>query len=134
MDGTLRFLADETGAVTIEFVTLVPAFVLILVFFIDCSTVYLTRTQMWSVARDVARRMSTEQFTTSQQVRDYAAEHLNMGGRTYIIDPDFDSDMTVTIAVPLGDAAMFGAWLEPIAGNVLWARVTMRREPLIGPT
>ena len=39
-------LSDETGAVTIEFTTLVPAFILLLVFFVDASTVYLTRSEM----------------------------------------------------------------------------------------
>jgi len=130
-----EFISDQTGAITIEFTTLVPAFCLILVFFIDSSMIYLTRSEMYSVARDTARRMSTEELTTKQAVRDYIAAHLHLGDRTYVVDPDFEQDVTVTIGIRLGDAAIFGAWFNGFLGgdsivrNVLWARATVAREP-----
>ena len=135
MRSLIEFLSDQTGAITIEFTTLVPAFVLILVFFIDSSIIYLTRSEMYSVARDAARRMSTEELTTPQAVRDYVEQHLHLGARTYVVDPDFEEDVTVTVGIRLGDAAIFGAWFNGFLGqdnivrNVLWARATVAREP-----
>ena len=126
-----NFFHDETGAVTIEFTTLVVAFVMMLVFFTDASIIYLTRSEMWSVARDITRRMTTEEITTPAQARDYAAANMHLSGRNYVIDPDFSSaDMNVRIAVTIGEAAIFGAWFKPIVGDYLVASVTMRREPL----
>jgi hypothetical protein len=125
------FLGDETGAVTIEFILWVPIFVGLLVFVTDASIIYLTHSEMWSVARDTTRRMTTRQFTTPAQARDYAAAHLFLGQRTYVIDPDFTkADMSVKIAIGLGDAAVFGFFFKPILGQSLVVDVVMRKEPL----
>ncbi len=124
------FLGDEKGVVTIEFVLWVPIFVGLFVFVTDASIIYLTHSEMWSVARDTTRRMTTEQFTTPAQARDYAAAHLFLGSRTYVIDPDFAGNMSVTIAIGLGDAAIFGSFFKSILGRSLVANVTMRKEPL----
>ena len=135
MRSLIEFLSDQTGAITIEFTTLVPAFCLILIFFIDSSIIYLTRSEMYSVARDAARRMSTEELTSKQAVRDYIAANLHLGDRTYVVDPDFEEDVTVTIGIRLADAAVFGVWFNGFLGqdnivrNVLWARATVAREP-----
>lgn len=130
MHSIVAFLRNETGAVTIEFVTLVPAFVLMLVLFIDVSVVYLTRTEMWNTARDIARRMSTDELRTSAEVRDYAAGHLFLGYRDYIVVADFGTDMDVTITVPMIDAAVFGIWLRPIIGETLTVKARVSREPM----
>jgi hypothetical protein len=125
------FLHDETGAVTIEFVTLVPAFILLLVLFTDASIVYLSRTEMWNTARDVVRRMSTDQITTHQEALNYAATHLFLGYRQYTVTTDFGAEMDVTITVPLVDAAVFGIWFKPLIGETLSVSARMRREPLL---
>lgn len=126
------FLGDEQGAVTIEFVTLVPMFVLLLMFFTDASILYLTHSDMFNTARDIARRMSTEQITTVEEARDYAMESLQLYNRVYVLttDPSL-ADMTVTISVGVRDAAIFGAFLAPVLGRTLSASATMRREPLM---
>ncbi len=125
------FLGDETGAVTIEFILWVPIFVGLLVFVSDASIIYLTHSEMWSVARDTTRRMTTEEFTTAAEALDYAAAHLFLGERTYVIDPELASaDMNITIAIGLDGAAIFGFFFKPILGRSLVASVTMRKEPL----
>lgn len=129
MHSISRFLRNETGAVTIEFTTLVVAFVMMLVFFTDSAIIYATRTEMWNVARDITRRMSTEELTTVADVQNYAATHLLLGGRNYTVDPDFGGNMQVRIAVTIGEAAIFGAWFKPVIGDYLVASVTMRQEP-----
>ena len=125
------FLGDEKGAVTIEFVLWVPIFVGLLVFVTDASIIYLTHSEMWSVARDTVRRMTTGQITTSAEAQDYAAAHLFLGNRTYVISPDTTSaDLNVTITIGLDGAAIFGFFFKPILGRSLVASVTMRKEPL----
>ncbi len=131
MRSVFTFLRAEQGAVTIEFILWVPIFVGLLVFVTDASIIYLTHSEMWSVARDTTRRMTTGQFTTPAQARDYAAAHLFLGSRTYVIDPDFSTaDMKVKIAIGLGDAAVFGFFFKPILGQSLLVDVVMRKEPL----
>jgi Flp pilus assembly protein TadG len=132
MNGVREFLRDETGAVTIEFVTLVPMFVLMLMFFTDASILYLTHSDMLNAARDIARRMSTEQITTTEQAQKYAAENLQLYNRVYVLTTDpVLAEMTVTISVGVRDAAIFGAFLAPVLGRNLSATATMRRDPLI---
>lgn len=130
MHGIERFLRDDKGAVTIEFTILVPAFILMLVLFADASIIYQTHSESFNVARDIARRMSTEQLTTPEEVRNYAAEHLFLGQRTYDVDPDFGGEMRVTIIIGLDDATIFGVFFRPILGRELVASATMRREPM----
>ena len=131
MRSVVTFIRAEKGAVTGEFILWVPIFVGLLVFVTDASIIYLTHSEMWNVARDTTRRMTTGQFTTPAQARDYAAAHLFLGNRTYVIDPGLASaDMNITIAVGLDDATIFGFFFKPILGRSLVARVTMRKEPL----
>ena len=131
MRSILLFLRNDTGAVTIEFVTLVPAFVLMLVLFTDASIVYLTRTEMWNTARDIARRMATGEITTQAQVTDYAASHLFLGYRQYTVQASAGAEIDVKISVPLIDAAVFGIWFKPIIGETLTVAARMRKEPLL---
>jgi hypothetical protein len=123
-----RFIKDSKGAVTIEFTVLVPGFVLLMVFFADTSIVYLTHTEMYNAARDIARRMATHQLETEADVRDYAAGHLLLGGRQYTVDPDFGGVMSVTIAVSVSEAVFFGAFFEPVLGRALVANASVRSE------
>ena len=128
-----RFIKDSKGAVTIEFVVLVPAFVFIMVLFVDTSIVYLTHSEMYNAARDIARRMSTHQLETPADVQAYAAEHLSLGERVYIVDPKFGSVVSVSIAVGINQAVIFGALFEPILGKTLVVTASVRRETrLIG--
>ena len=132
MRSVFAFLRDEKAAVTIEFVLWVPIFVGLLVFVTDASIIYLTHSEMWSVARDTTRRMTTGEITSKAEARDYAAAHLFLGSRTYVIDPtDPDrAEMNVTIAIGLDGAAIFGFFFKSILGKSLVASVTMRKEPL----
>ena len=131
MRNVFAFLRDEKAAVTIEFVLWVPIFIGLFVFVTDASIIYLTHSEMWSVARDTTRRMTTGEITTDAEARDYAAARLFLGSRTYVIDPELASaDLNITIAIGLDDAAIFGFFFKSILGRSLVASVTMRKEPL----
>jgi hypothetical protein len=129
MNSISRFLREDTGAVTIEFVTLVPAFLLLLVFFTDVSIVYLTRAEMWSTARDISRRMSTQEITTPEEMGNYAESQLLLGQRTYSVAGDFGANSVVRIEVPMASAAIFGVWLTPVMGKKLSVTAKMTKEP-----
>lgn len=124
-----RFLRDQKGAVTIEFTVLVPIFVLLLVFFADAAVIYMTHSEMFKVARDTARRMSTGQLETASEVEAHAAQHLFLGQRTYTVLANFGGVKRVTVRVPVGEAAIFGAWFKPVLGRTLEASAAMRSEP-----
>ena len=131
MRSVFAFLRDEKAAVTIEFVLWVPIFIGLFVFVTDASIIYLTHSEMWSVARDTTRRMTTGQITTDAEAREHAAARLFLGSRTYVIDPELaSSDLNITIAIGLDDAAIFGFFFKEILGQSLVASVTMRKEPL----
>lgn len=56
-------LGDERGSVTIEFVLWVPVITALVALVIDATTIYITYAEMWTVARDTARRMSSALIT-----------------------------------------------------------------------
>lgn len=129
MPAIRQFLKDTRGAVTVEFTLLVPFFLLLMMFFADASVLYQTNSEMYNAARDIARRMATGELATVQQVRDYAASHLYLHDRYYVIYPHFGSNMTLTIAVAVDQAVFFGTFFRPILGKTMTASSTMRREP-----
>ena len=127
------FLRDDKGAVTVEAAVLLPFFVFLMVFFADASVVYLTHTEMYNSARDIARRMATGELETASEVRDYAEDQLHLGARQYIVDPRFGNSMSVTVAIGFDDAVIFGAFFEPLLGDTLAARAVAQREPQLTP-
>jgi len=131
MTGIFAYLRHEQGAVSIEFTTLVPFFIFLLVLFADASIVYLTHSEMFNAARDIARRMATEQLETEQDALDYAATHMFLGAREYTVVSEFGGDMRVTISIPLGEAAITGYFFRPVLGRQLTASASVRREPMM---
>lgn len=126
-----KFVRDEKGAVTVEFTMLFPFFILLMIFFVDACVIYLTHTEINNVARDAARRMSTGELTTPEEVVAYAGEHLYLGSRTYTVQSDFGANMRVIVEVPMQQAVFFGVFFRPVLGESLLVISTMRREPLI---
>lgn len=131
MGKVTRFLREEQGAVTIEFTVFVPLFIFLFLFMTDAAVIYFTYSQMYNVARDLARKMSIGQITTQAQAQQYAAENLLLGQRTYTIDPKLCCN-SVTIWVSVSDAAVFGSWFKPILGKAIYAHAEMGAEP-VGP-
>jgi len=111
---------------------MVPFFIFLLIFFVDASIVFLTHSEMYNTARAIARKLSVEEITTAAEARDFAAQNLLLGQRTYTltVPPAAFAEKTVTISVPMDDAAPFGYFMKPVLGRFLVATATMRREPL----
>lgn len=127
-----HFIRDERGSVSMEFTVLVPFFLMLLVFFADATVIYLTHTEMFNTAREISRRASTGELQDQSQAQAYATDKLLLGERTYYVDVDFSgNNKTVTIAIPLYDAAIFGVFFRPILGQALVAVATTSGEPRI---
>ena len=121
------FLRDEYGGVTVEFVVWVVPFMAMLALIVDASILYLTHTEMWNVARDVARRLAIGDITIPQAY-DYAEEELFLYGHSYNMTATVGVDVVVSIGTSVADASVFGIFGRFIDGDLV-ARVVMRREP-----
>ncbi len=121
-----RFIRDQTGTATIEFVLWVPVYVILLVAVTDASILYLTHTEMWNAARDTARRISVGAINAAG-APDHAAKNLLLSGRTYTLAASDAGPVIVEISVNVGDASVFG-FFKPVLGRELNARVVMWKE------
>ena len=122
---------DEIGAMTVDFVVWLPLFVSLLVIVSDASILYLTQTEMWNVARDTVRRMTTQQLKSENDAMCFAKAELNLYSYlAYEVDATSTADVnSVVIEVALADASAFGYFLGPVLGETITARVTMRSNP-----
>ncbi len=124
-----RFLVDERGSATMEFVLWVPVFALILIVLVDATFVYLSFTQMLNASRDAARRASLGELSCTS----YACSLDTFQANNYpnypsmILDRDTNS-VTVTTAKPFNEILAFTIFSGLLEDN-LTTSVTMRVEP-----
>lgn len=121
-------IADEAGAVTIEFVTWMPAFAAMLAFIVDFSFVFLTNSSMWDSARDAARRIALHKMT-ADQAEEYVLDSLFTPSDNFRVEAiEGEEEVVVTVVTPINDATAFRIYSDLLPGNLV-ARVTMLREP-----
>jgi uncharacterized membrane protein YgcG len=131
MTGITGLLTDEQGFMSVDFVLWLPLFLGMLLIVTDASILYLTQTQMWNIARDTARRMTTQQIRSIPEARCYTETKLS-GFSDLIFTVELESTSqfnSVQISVLLDDAAVFGYLLDPVLGTTIDAQVTMRADP-----
>ena len=130
----VEMVQNDRGAVTIEFVLWVPIIMGLLVTAIDATTLYVTHTEMWNVARDTARRMVTGKFHTEAEAEAYAASAMNMRSAPYFVRATYDKDDVVEVIIAIGfsdiSIAGYGSPLMIFGTNVA-AHVVMRPDPRI---
>lgn len=133
-----RFLRDEHGSVTIEFVLWIPVILVLVAIVIDATTIYVTHTEMWNVARDTARRMVTGSIRSEEQAVDYATAHRTIRlERPYCVDANYDPannmvEVVIGIRVENATALGIGSFLYQRVlrrGGDMLARVVMRPDP-----
>ena len=122
-----RFIEDDHAAVTIEFVAIFPFFIFLMLVFVDASILYLTRTEMFHISRDVARSISVGSLNIDE-VEGYVNKKIMLAGRTYTLASFSGSLVIVEMSVNAGDASVFGIF-TPVLGRALGVRVEMLREP-----
>lgn len=130
MNGLVIFLRDERGSETVQFVVWFPLWFVLIVLVTDASFLYYAHTEMSTVARDTARRLTSGSLKGIPEAQAYAMGQL--GNLSYQVNVDYDPDtaMAVQITVPISEVIPF-AW--PIYENLiprrLATRVAMRSEP-----
>ena len=129
--GFFAFIGDDHAAVTIEFVTIFPAFVFVMLLFTDASVLYLTHTELFNVSRDAARRVAVGALHVDD-VPDYVAQRSMLGARTYTASSYSGSVVIIELSVNVGDASVFG-FFKPILGRTMSVRVERLREPTPEP-
>lgn len=122
------YAADDRGAITIEFLSWIPAFVMMLSLIADLSFVFLTNSSMWDVARDAARRVALHKMTTAD-VEEFVRERIVTTSRNFRVNAVADDEaVTITIATPINDATALRVYANLLPGDLV-ARVIMLREP-----
>jgi Flp pilus assembly protein TadG len=143
MRGILNFLRDDRGSQTIEFVLWLPIIGALLVIISYASILYTTHTEMWNVARDTARRMTTGVFDVTgvldeAAAQDYAQSQLKLyeifgtGYDVQVAEDTVASTMTVVITLGVTDGSFDAGFIGALSlvGGTLAARVVMRAEPV----
>lgn len=130
-----RFLRDETGSATVEFILWVPLIVALLVLVVDVSTIYITHTEMWNVARDTARRMAKGDLTAAE-AEAHAADAMSLRDFPYSVEAVHDTTtdvVQVVIRLRLEETTIIGGWMLSgpltLIGVDMGARVVMRAVP-----
>jgi len=121
-----KFRKDEGGTATVEFVLWLPLIAGIIVGAFDLNIMLMTQSNMYTVARDTARRVSTGELTTTTG-KAYALAQLNYMGFDYGVDITDSTDVVVAIKTTLSNVAVLGVMGGEGKYN-LTATVTMRSE------
>jgi hypothetical protein len=127
------FLRDDRGAMTIEFVLWVPVIVALLVIVVDVTTLYVTHTEMSTVARDTTRRMVSGHITSEQEAEDFAASAMRLRDYPYAVEASYDPNgsMEVSVMMAYEDIAIAAFSTLTIVGGTMRAHVTKRSEPIL---
>lgn len=114
----------------IEFVIMVPLFVVMVSGIVDLSRIYVDQANYYSVARDTARIVSRHGMSDAT-AESYAAFRLaDLTAAQADIDvSSTKADVTVTITAPVSVLAKFG-FLDFLQGTSLSATVVHALEPV----
>jgi len=140
------FLADDRGSQAIEFVLWLPILGGLLFLVVQATSLYITHAEMWNVARDTARRLTTGYFGTTAQAEAYAVSQIGMRDFPYQVTATYDPNTSAEVTIVLGYApsGYSGGYtgyvpntgyqgLSPLLliGGNLTARVAMRADSRI---
>jgi len=121
-----KFRNDDRGNATVEFVLWLPLIMGIVVGSFDLNIMLMTQNNMYTVARDTARRVSTGDMTAAA-AKAYALKQLNYMGFDYGVDITDGTDVVVAINTTLSNVAVLGV-MGGEGSYALKAKVTMRSE------
>ena len=127
-----RFQDDTTGSVLVEFLLVLPLFIILLLGTLQIGMLFLTWSGMYNAARETARRWAVQEFTTEVQAeadaagrRAAAAPWVAAGNWDVTGTTKVGNQLTVSITVPSSGATMF--LILPLPAN-LTATVAIRDE------
>ena len=125
---------DQSGVAAVEFAFIIPLLVIIFAGIVQFGAIFFLQNNMTNVAREVSRSLSVGTIETDSEATTMANSKLinwgvNFSINTKIPDPSDpnDTDFTVTISVPLSEAAIFDI-LGVFKTGTLAATASMREE------
>jgi len=119
---------DNSGAVAIEFAILLPVLIVMLFAIIQYGLILSTRQLMVYAARESARSYAIGE-STEAEAEALAISLLNNASLNYDVDIDDDgTDVTLSITVPMAEAAIINALESSLMSGDLAVSVTMRLE------
>ena len=124
---------SEEGVAAVELAFVLPVLIMLMVGIIDFSSLFFLRNNMVTVARDSARALAVGAVTTTE-AKQLAEDNLINWNATFTVTAEEpvnpgDTDVVVTISVPMADAAPIGLVFDLTGLNgTLQTQVTMRQE------
>ncbi len=132
----MSLLKDESGSNAVEFATVAPVVLLIVLGIMQFGMIFFTYNNMVQAAREATRTLAVQE-TTAAEAQTIALNQLAFSGLPFtvtICEPatvpcasDPLSSVSVTIAVPLSEATIVDI-LGLFSTGDLEATVTMRKE------
>ncbi len=121
-----RFAKNDEGNATVEFVLWLPLIMGIIVGAFDLNIVLMTQSNMWTVARDTARRVAIGELDASTG-QAYALSQLTYMNFKYGVDITVGDNVVVDIKTFLSNVAVLGS-MGAMGNYAIDASVTMRSE------
>jgi Flp pilus assembly protein TadG len=121
-----RFAKNDEGNATVEFVLWLPLIMGIIVGAFDLNIVLMTQSNMWTVARDTARRVAIGELDASSG-QTYALSKLTYMNFQYGVDITVGDNVVVDIKTFLSNVAVLGT-MGTLGNYAIDASVTMRSE------
>lgn len=127
-----RFGRDERGIVAVEMAMITPFLLVFFVGIVDFGSFFFLQNNMTYAAREAARQLALGSLSETE-AEDLARARLVNWNGTFTVDAALptggSSDVTVTISVPMIEAAPIGLVFDLIHFNgTLQAQVIMRQE------
>lgn len=127
-----KFLRDEAGSITVEFLLWLPVFIFVLAAVVDASSLFQVHADMQTVARDSARRMAMDEMD-ADAAQSYALNSLaavapyTFAATAQGVGTGTHSFSVVTISVPIAEVSVFSFFSELLYGDAM-AAASMRNR------
>ena len=126
----LKFMRNESGSSSIEFVLWIPFIFTFILIAADASMAFMRQSQVWQVSRETARIVSRYGMDETQ-AEAFATANATIGTTPpAAVDVSFNNgDVIVTIAISSDVLAPFGI-ITAVTSNFYVTRGTHAMEPL----
>jgi Flp pilus assembly protein TadG len=124
-----RFLVEDTGSTTVEFVLMVPLFTAFLLLAVDASMLLLRQTTLMNVARDTARAVSRYAMTAAEGQAYAQGAAANGQGTAVASVTIVNGIVTVRVDTNAQSAAPFGIVTFAV-GDTISATAMNTLEPI----
>lgn len=124
-----KFLRDENGAVTVEFILWFPLVCFLFFAILDFAYAFTVNASMWQQTRVAARGMSLHQLDKTE-AKSFILDGLSWSHKDFDVQiTETKSSVTVSVTTPYKKAGITNTALRLMDGN--WeTRVVMLREPV----